>query len=97
MSLEQLLTEIRQRRLTLAFGRTGRVVPWSPGQRIPRQVRSAISTYNGELQWLIDQSEIVVCADPDLHRASWGYYVSRFYCDVCARLAFAQSWNVLLE
>lgn len=86
MTFEQLLYEVRARRLILTYSRTGRVVPWSPGQGVPRHVRSAIARHNAALQMLIARSDINTCPNPDLHRQSWSYQVCRYCCDVCARL-----------
>ena len=86
MSLEQLLTEIKQRRLLLVPSRRGRVALWSPNTPVPLPVRRAVSSHSQELQRLIARSDIAVCVNPDLHRHAYSYQCKRYCCDVCARL-----------
>lgn len=86
MSLDELLQEIRARRLILLQGSRGRVLLWSPNTRVPLAVRQAIRRYNRELARMIARSEIYVCPNADLHRKSWDYELRRYCCNVCARL-----------
>jgi hypothetical protein len=76
LTLEETLQEIKQRRLILTYGRSGR----------PRPVRQAVTEHNRELHKLIMRSDVRTCAAPDLHRASWDYHNRRYCCDQCAKL-----------
>ncbi len=86
LTLEQLLSEIKQRRLILTFNQHGRVTLWTPKQSVPRSVRLAVRLHSLELYKRITRSDISTCVNPDLHRASWSYQTRRYGCDVCARL-----------
>ena len=86
MSLEQLLSEVRQRRLMLTSGRTGRVILWSPNQYVPLSIRQAIHAHSYSLYLLMQESVISVCSNPDLHRNEWDYRAGRYVCSACSRL-----------
>ncbi len=80
MTLDDILIEIRERPVILAFGR-GRVVPAFP---VPWQVRQAIRKYNSQLHHLMMFSDYRVCPSPGLHRASWYHAGSKCYrCKIC--------------
>jgi hypothetical protein len=86
MTLQDLLQEIRQRRLILTYNRRGHVVLWAPHTYVPLATRQAIRFHNRALLRLIARSETSVCANPMLHKKSWGYYNRRYACDICAVL-----------
>ena len=86
MTIQELLSEVRARRLILTWSRSGRITLWGGCTPIPCDLRQAVAAHNRDLQWLISRSGICVCTNPDLHRAYWSYQLKRYCCDACARL-----------
>ena len=84
MTLDELLTEVRRRRLILISNG----VLWSPNTPTPAAIRSAIVKHRPTLLHLIRQGDVRVCADAELHRPYWKRAGGQFYqCEVCARIA----------
>lgn len=84
MELDELLREVRRRRLILLQ----HGVLWSPNTPVPGATRRAIVQHRPALLHLIKQGDIRVCADCELHRPYWKHAGSgRYVCDVCARIA----------
>lgn len=86
MSLESLLSEIQARRLVLTYGRTGRVVLWTPCTYVPQPIRRAVALHNRELKRLLGVSDPRVCPNRSLHKHMVIYAVCRECCPECARL-----------
>jgi hypothetical protein len=86
MTLEQLLSEIRQRRLILTFSKRGRLVLYAPGVDVPLSIERAVRSHSQQLRRLIDRSDIATCPAPDTHRQYWDYRNRRYVCLACERL-----------
>ena len=67
MELDELLTTLNQNRVVLIPQSRRRVVPWSPGSRIPRATRQAIRGQVDALLKLIESADSRVCPSPELH------------------------------
>lgn len=90
MSLEQLLSEIRQRRLILTWSQRRGLVLWAPNIYVPAATRRAIAAHREELIHLVEAADVRVCCHSDLHRHSWQHAGSqRYACQICARLNVA--------
>jgi len=87
MTLEQLLSEVRQRRLILTWSRRRGLVLWAPNTYVPAATRRAIVAHREELIRLVEASDIRVCPAQDLHREYWIHDGGQHYtCAICARL-----------
>jgi hypothetical protein len=86
MTLEQLLTALREMRLILTFTRRGSLTLYAPGVDVPLSIRQAVRSHSRALQRLIDRSSIEVCPNPGVHRAEWDYRNRRYVCLACERL-----------
>ncbi len=85
MTLEELLAQIRARRICLTYSRSGQLTTW-PGQRVPRAIRAALRSHSHELQQMIARGDIAVCENFDLHRQYWTFRgQQRYVCAVCER------------
>ena len=83
MTLDELLEEIRSRRLIL----TARGSLWAPNTFVAQDVRRAIWMHRRRLAQLIVAGDIATCPSRDLHRQYWRYDQGRYVCDVCERIA----------
>ncbi len=85
MTLEELLAQIRARRICLTYSRSGQLTTW-PGQRVPPRIRVALRSHSRRLQAMIAHGDIAVCENADLHRFAWYYAGQGVYrCEVCER------------
>lgn len=86
MSLEQLLQEIRQRRLWLTFNHRGHLVLFANGAHVPLTIRQAIRSHSQSLQTLVQNGDYRVCENAQLHRQHWRYAgQQRYVCEACSR------------
>lgn len=63
-----------------------RVTIWSPNRDVDARMKRAVYRNKREVLKLLDLSEITTCPDPELHRDSWTWALSRYACDKCAML-----------
>ncbi len=83
MTLDELLEEIRARRLILL--QHGAL--WAPNTHVSLATRRAIRMHRRQLAQLIVAGDIATCPSRDLHRQYWRYDQGRYVCDVCERIA----------
>ena len=82
MTLDALLSEIRERRLVLI----SESELW-PSPAITGPIRRGLRRHRKGLARLIAWSSIDVCPSRDLHRQYWRYAgQDRYECDVCRQL-----------
>lgn len=83
MTLDQLLFELRRRRLVLI----SESELW-PSPALTREIVRALRRHHAGLALLIRWSAISVCADRDWHRPYW-YHAGRqnYRCEICERIA----------
>jgi hypothetical protein len=92
MTLQDLLQELRRRRLILTYNRRGVVVLWAPNTHVPRRIRQAIRSHSHLLNGLLWSASIDVCASPDLHRQFWRYSGTQWFtCELCEMLLWEVS------
>jgi hypothetical protein len=85
MTLEELLAQVRDRRLLLL--QHGAL--WSPNQHVPMPTRRAIREHKAALLALIAEADIRVCASPSWHRAYWRRTTGQCYiCEICQNIDF---------
>ena len=84
MTLDELLAQVRDRRLMLLQ----HGVLWSPNQHVPMPTRRAIREHKAELMRLIAKADIRTCASPNWHRSHWKHVGNgRYCCEVCENIA----------
>ncbi len=84
MTLDELLTQVRERRLILL--QHGSL--WAPNTHVPMVTRQAIREYKGELLRLLTQADVRVCPNQNWHKAYWKHVgQGRYVCEVCERIA----------
>ncbi len=82
MTLDELLSEMRLRRLILISERE----VW-PDPALTQEVLRAMKRHQSGLKVLIRWSDVATCPARDLHRQYWRYAGNgRFECTACARL-----------
>ena len=82
MTLDELLRQLRQRRLILISERE----VW-PSPAYTRDVQRAVRRHQSGLKVLIRWSNIGTCPAPGLHRREWYYKGDgTFVCGACQRL-----------
>jgi len=86
MELDELLEEIRSKRLILL--QHGAL--WAPNTHVPLATRRAIRMHRRQLAQLIAAGDIAVCCSRDLHR-QYFYHAGggRYICEVCERIQIA--------
>lgn len=83
MNIQELLSEIKARRLILINADEC----W-PSPQYTRDIRRAMRRHRKGLKLLIAWGSIETCVNRDLHRKYWRYAGSgRYECDVCRRIA----------
>ena len=82
MTLDELLSEMRLRRLLLISERE----VW-PSPDVTQAITRALRRHQSGLKVLIRWSDVATCPSRDLHRHYWRYAGNgRFECMACARL-----------
>jgi hypothetical protein len=88
MSLEELLSQIRARRLMLTYG----AALWAPNTSVDAATRRAIREHRAQLAALIQQADIRTCASPLHHRSYYRYVGDRRYvCEMCEQIEDSRS------
>jgi hypothetical protein len=83
MSLDELLLELRARRLVLI----SESEIWD-SPRLTCAIKRAVRRHRRGLRELLRYSSISVCCSPPWHRRHWRYDGSgRFICEVCEQIA----------
>ena len=81
MTLDELLLQLRLRRLVLISARE----VW-PSPRLTCTIRKAVRKHERGLALLIDGSSIEACPNRDLHRQYWDYRRGAWICRACSWL-----------